>query len=58
MRKLVFITGALSSSLFSFWYLCDMLHLKDAGYLILLSVLIFSFVFVPSAAVYYYKRGK
>lgn len=58
MRKLVFISGASSASLFNFVIFFKLLHLQGAGILFLVSTILFSFIFVPCAAIYYYKKGK
>jgi len=57
MRKLVFITGALSFSLSSVGYMFENLHIRGGELLILTSTIIFSLIFVPTAGVYYYKKG-
>lgn len=58
MRKLVFITGALSLSLGGIGIMFKAFHFDGASIIILVSTILFSVVFVPGAAIYYYKKGK
>lgn len=58
MRKIVFIAGACSISLFIIGQMLRTLHIVGGGITIAGSMVLFAFVFVPVAAVYYYKRGK
>jgi|GEM_PF-6071150 len=56
MRKIVFISGALSISLFVLGWFFKILHITFGGSLLGISMLLFAIVFVPSAAWYYYKK--
>jgi len=58
MRKFVFITGALSISMSGLGACIKFLHLPYGWEILVLSTLLFSVIFVPSAAIYYYKKGK
>ena len=57
MRKLVFISGALSFSLLSIGIVAKSFHLNGGSLILLLATILFALVFVPCAAIYYYKRG-
>ena len=58
MRKLVFTTGALSFSLMSIGVMFKTFHINGGSLIILIATILFALIFVPCAAVYYYKRGK
>lgn len=58
MRKIVFISGAFSVSLFVLGYLYKLLHLVYGGLMIGSGMFIFALIFVPCFAIYYYKRGR
>jgi hypothetical protein len=58
MRKFVFITGALSISMSGVGTFLKVFHIPFGLEILILSILLFSVVFVPSAAIYYYKKGK
>ena len=58
MRKLVFISGASSFSLMSIGILLKTIHINGGSLILLIATILFSLVFVPCAAIYYYKRGK
>ena len=56
MKKLTFITGALSFSLTSLGILFEITHWPGAGILLQLGIVIFSLVFVPSVTKYLYAK--
>lgn len=58
MKKLAFITGALSFSLTSLGILFEISHYPGADLLLQLGIVLFSFVFVPSITKYLYDKGK
>lgn len=58
MRKLVYITGVLSFSITSIGILFKTLHLPGGAMILLFSTIIFALIFVPSTAIYNYKRAK
>lgn len=58
MRKLVFISGALSISMFGIGFSVKMLHLVGSNLILFFATMLFSVLFIPSAAVYYYHKGK
>jgi len=58
MRKFVYLSGAFSVSLFVLGCFFRILHTTFGGTMVGISMLLFSLVFVPATAVYYYKKGK
>jgi hypothetical protein len=58
MRKFVFITGTLSISMSGVGACFKVFHSLFGLEILILSTILFSFIFVPSAAIYYYKKGK
>mgnify|MGYP006948911445 CR=1 FL=1 len=58
MRKIVFIFGAISIALFPIGVALKLLHLPGSAVVLLTSAGVFSLIFIPIAAVYYYKKGK
>ena len=58
MKKAAFITGAFSTSFLSFGLISKMMHIPDSIWIILLSGLIFSFIFIPTMFKYLYAVSK
>lgn len=58
MKKLVFITGALSFSLTSIGMLFRIMHWPLAGALLAVGIGLFAIVFVPGIAKYLYDKEK
>jgi len=58
MKVFAFITGAVSISLTSLGILFKLMHWPGTGILLLVGIVLFSIFFVPSIAVYLYKREK
>jgi len=58
MKKLAFITGALSFSLTSLGILFKIIHWPGANILLLVGIGLFSMVFVPSISKYLYDKEK
>lgn len=58
MKKLVFITGALSFSLTPIGILLKLMHWPGANILFLIGIGLFSIIFVPSIAKYLYDKVK
>lgn len=58
MRKIVFTTGALSFSFMSIGIMLKTFHINGGSLITLIATILFALVFVPCAAIYYYKRGK
>jgi hypothetical protein len=58
MKKLAFITGALSFSLTSLGGLFKLMHWPGASILLLVGVVLFSIIFVPSITKYLYDKEK
>lgn len=58
MKAFAFITGAVSISLTSLGILFKLMHWPGTGVLLLVGISLFSVFFVPSIAVYLYKREK
>jgi hypothetical protein len=58
MKKLVFITGALSFSLTSIGVLFKIMHWPVAGALLAVGIGLFAIVFVPSISKYLYDKEK
>jgi len=56
MKLLVFISGTLASMQITFGILFKLLHLPGANELLLIGMTLFGFVFIPSFAVYLYRR--
>jgi len=58
MKKLLFITGALSFSLTSIGMLFKIMHWPVAGILLAIGIGLFALVFVPGIAKYLYDKEK
>ncbi|MEI6060856.1 MAG: hypothetical protein WCR72_09115 [Bacteroidota bacterium] len=58
MRKLVFITGALSFSASSIGILLKIVHWPGANILLVIGIGLFALVFVPGIAKYLYAKEK
>lgn len=58
MKKLAFITGALSFSLTSLGILFEITHWPGAEILLQLGIVLFSLIFVPSITKYLYNKEK
>lgn len=56
MKIVTYITGALSSSLFAIGFALNQLELPGRGICTGISLLLFSLVFIPCVAIYYYKK--
>ena len=58
MRELVFTTGAISISSLSIGIMFKTFHLNGGALILFFANVLFALVFVPCAAIYYYKKGK
>lgn len=58
MKKIAFITGALSFSLTALGILFKIMHYPGADILLLVGIGLFSIVFVPSITKYLYNKEK
>lgn len=58
MKKTVYISGAVSSSLIIIGGILKILHLPFAGPCLILGLAGLALVFIPTFAVYLYKKGK
>ena len=58
MKKLVFITGALSFSLTSIGMLFKIMHWPVAGILLAMGIGLFAIVYVPCISKYLYDKEK
>lgn len=58
MKKLAFITGALSFSLTLLGILFKLMHWPGAGVLLVVGIGLFAIVFVPSITKYLYDKDK
>ncbi len=58
MKKLAFITGALSFSLTPLGILFKLMHWPGAGVLLVVGIGLFAIVFVPSITKYLYDKDK
>jgi len=58
MKKLAFITGALSFSLTPLGILFKLMQWPGAGVLLVVGIGLFAIVFVPSIAKYLYDKDK
>ena len=58
MRKLIYVSGAITSSLFVLGMLFKIFHWPGAGPLLLVGMTGFALIFIPSFAVYHYKKEK
>ncbi|MES2514908.1 MAG: hypothetical protein V4580_12220 [Bacteroidota bacterium] len=56
MKKLAFITGALSFSLTSLGILFELAHWPGSELLLQLGIVLFSLIFVPSVTKYLYDK--
>lgn len=56
MKKLAFISGAIVGSLFSFGALFKVMHWPGANILLVVSIALFSLVFVPSFAKFKFSK--
>lgn len=57
MKKLVFISGAISIALIPIGILFKLMHWPLAGIIFVIGVAIFSFLFVPICAKYLYDKN-
>jgi hypothetical protein len=57
MKKLAFITGALSGSLTGIGVLFKVMHWPYSGIILVLGLGLFSLVFLPSVTKYLYDKG-
>jgi len=58
MRKLVYISGAVSISLLPAGAVLKILHLPGSAVVLIAGAALFSLVFVPVAAVYLFRKRK
>lgn len=58
MKKLVFITGALSFSLATLGVLFKIMHWPGASVILVVGIGLFAIVFVPGIAKYLYDKEK
>jgi hypothetical protein len=58
MKKLMFISGAISFAVVPLAVLCKIVHVPGANLLFILGIGLFSLVFVPLYAKYRYDRAK
>ena len=57
MKKLTFISGAISGTFIGLGTLSELLHYPGGG-LLILGLLIFSLLFIPSVTKYLYDKDK
>lgn len=58
MKKLSFISGAISFSLTSLGILFKLMHWPYAGVMLLVGIVLFAIIFVPSITKYLYDNCK
>jgi hypothetical protein len=58
MRKIIYISGALFSSITLLSILFKILHLQGAQTLLIIGILGLAFIFIPLYAIYKYNKNK
>ena len=56
MKILVFVSGALAAMQITFGILFKLLHLSGANELLMIGMTLWGWVFIPSFAIYLYRR--
>ncbi len=58
MKTLAIISGSLSLSIIPIGVMFKIMHWQGAGVILLIGIGLFSLVFIPSLAVYLFKKSK
>lgn len=58
LRRVVFTSGAVSVSLFLLSVVFKQKHLQGAEWVLVVSLLVMSLLFIPSLAMYLYSKGQ